>query len=35
MYEALLTFAGTLAILIILTQTDTCDAEKMFSRRER
>ena len=35
MYEALLTFGITLAILIVLTQTDTCDAERMFSRRER
>ena len=35
MYEALLTFGATLAILVLLTQTDTCDAERMFSRRDR
>lgn len=30
-----LTFISTLAILGVLTLTDTVDAEKMFSRRER
>ena len=35
MYEAVLTFGITLVILVLLTQTDTCDAHKMFSRRER
>lgn len=35
MSTALLTFGITLAILVLLTQTDTCDAHKMFSRRER
>ncbi len=33
--EALLTFGITLLILGLLTLTDTCDAEKMFSRREK
>ena len=33
--EALLTFGGTLAILWFLTMTDTVDAERMFSRREK
>lgn len=31
----ILTFVSTLAILGLLTLTDTVDAEKMFSRRER
>lgn len=31
----MLTFGSTLAILVLLTLTDTCDAENMFSRRER
>ena len=31
----LLTFGSTLAILSVLTLTDTCDAEHLFSRRER
>lgn len=33
--EPLLTFGITLAILVVLTLTDSVDAEKMFSRRER
>ena len=32
---ALLTFIITLGILGVLTLTDTCDAESMFSRRDR
>lgn len=32
---ALLAFGCTFAILYILTLTDTCDAEKMFSRRDK
>lgn len=31
----LLTFGITLGILILLTLTDSVDAERMFSRRER
>lgn len=33
--EPLLTFGITLAILVVLTLTDSVDAERMFSRRER
>jgi len=32
---ALLTFSTTIAILVLLTLTDTCDATRMFSRREQ
>jgi len=32
---ALLTWGVTTAILVLLTLTDTCDAARMFSRRER
>ena len=31
----LLTWGTTTAILLILSLTDTCDAESMFSRRNR
>jgi len=31
----LLTFGITFGILLLLANTDTCDAEKLFSRRER
>ena len=31
----LLTFGTTLLILVVLTLTDSVDAEKMFSRREK
>ena len=31
----LLTWVATTATLLVLTLTDTCDAESMFSRRER
>ena len=34
MFE-LLTFGATLAILVVLTLTDSVDAETLFSRRER
>jgi hypothetical protein len=32
---ALLAFGCTFAILYILTLTDTCDAERLFSRRDK
>ena len=35
MITALLTFSITIVILGVLTLTDSVDAEKMFSRRER
>lgn len=31
----LLTWGGTTAILMLLATTDTCDAESMFSRRDK
>ena len=31
----LLTWGVTTGILLVLTLTDTCDAESMFSRREQ
>ena len=31
----LLTFGTTLLILVVLTLTDSVDAERMFSRREK
>jgi hypothetical protein len=34
MITGILTFTATVAILAILTLTDSVDAEKMFSRRE-
>lgn len=34
-YEALLTFGATLGILGLLTLTDSVDATKLFSRREK